>query len=165
MLWQVSLSIAGQVHEKLMSIWFFNNNKLSNEPLACCCICINQKVDMSVCLLIMKISQWAGKNCFVYCKINTNCTYKEWTIWFDEKVPGSAQVPKKITDTSTTSEFHGYLVSLKKACNLMHTPSVRTKIPYCLKGLKRKGIPMLNHPAPLRSKMLHPLHKPCRPVQ
>ena len=38
MLWQNSLSITGQVHEKLKSICFFNNNKLSNEPLACYCI-------------------------------------------------------------------------------------------------------------------------------
>lgn len=73
--------------------------------------------------------------------------YRDWVI-LNKKMPASTQVPTKSIHTSTESEFHRCLVSLKRACNLIHTPMLRTKKPYYLKGLKRKGIPMPNPPAP-----------------
>ena len=60
MLWQNSLSITGQTHEKLTSINFvFYDNKLSNCSLSLVPVSHKLYIHVSVRLLTIKICQWA----------------------------------------------------------------------------------------------------------
>ena len=62
-----SLSITGQTHEKLTSMFFFYDNKRSNRPL----VFASHKLQilLSLHLLKTRISQWAGENLCNYRKI------------------------------------------------------------------------------------------------